>query len=168
VTLPQTAALAVLVTVAGTWDWRARRIPNWLTVSGLVAGFAFNAPLSAAKGLGVALLVYLPLYLLRAVGGGDLKLMAAMGALAGPDTWLVLFVLQAVLGGVVALALVIAKRRLRQTASNIGHILRSAPRVEAPHAQRPELDIGHEKAITMPRGTVIAVATLAYLAAQAL
>lgn len=164
----QTAALAALVTLAGVWDWRARRIPNWLTVAGLLAGVALNSPGSAAKGFGIALLVYVPLYALRAVGGGDLKLMAAMGALVGPEVWLVLFVLQAVLGGVAALVLVIAKGRLRQTFSNIGHILRSAPRAEAPYERRPELDIADEGAITMPRGTVIMVATLFYLAVQAL
>ena len=164
----QTAVLAVLVTLAGVWDWKTRRIPNWLTVTGAVAGLALNSPLSAAKGFGIALLVYLPLYLLRAVGGGDLKLMAAIGAITGPDVWLVLFVLSSVLGGLVALALVIAKGRLRQTLSNIGHILRSAPRAEAPHEQRPELDIAGEGAITLPRGTVIAVSTLFYLAVRAL
>ncbi|MEP7366763.1 MAG: A24 family peptidase [Acidobacteriota bacterium] len=164
----QTAALAALVTIAGVWDWRARRIPNWLTVAGLVAGLAANSPLSAAKGFAIALLVYVPLYILRAVGGGDLKLMAAIGVITGPEVWLVLFVIQAVLGGIVALGLVIAKGRLRQTFSNIGHILRSAPRTEAPYKRRPELDIAGEGAITMPRGTVIMVSTLFYLAGQAL
>ena len=76
--------------------------------------------------------------------------------------------LSAVLGGLVALALVIAKGRLRQTFSNIGHILQAAPRMEAPHKGRPELDIAGEGAITLPRGTVIAVSTLAYLAVLAL
>jgi len=164
----QSVALALLVSVAGAWDWRTRRIPNWLTVTGALAGIALNSPPSAAKGFGVALLVYVPLYLLRAVGGGDLKLMAAMGLLTGPDVWLVLFVLSSVLGGIVALAMVVAKGRVRQTFSNIGHILRSAPRLEPPHSQRPELDIGESAAITLPRGTVIAVSTLLYLAVQEL
>jgi len=164
----QTAVLAALVTLAGVWDWRWRRIPNWLVVAGALAGLAVNAPLSAAKGFGLALLVYLPLYLLRAVGGGDLKLMAAMGIVTGAEVWLVLFVLSAVAGGVAALALVIAKKRLRRTLANVGHILRSAPAAELPHEQRPELSIDNPEALTLPRGTVIAVTTLLYLGAQAL
>lgn len=164
----QIAVLAALVVLAGVWDWRWRRIPNWLIVAGAVGGLAVNAPMSAAKGLGIAVLVYLPLFLLRAVGGGDLKLMAAMGIITGHEVWLVLFVLSAVGGGIAALALVIAKKRLRRTLANVGHILRSAPAAELPHAQRPELNVRDPEALTIPRGTVIAVTTLLYLGARAL
>ena len=164
----QIAALALLVTLAGVWDWRWRRIPNWLVVAGAVAGLAVNSPLSAAKGFGIAVLVYLPLYLLRAVGGGDLKLMAAMGLITGHEVWLVLFVLSAVGGGLAALVLVIAKKRLRRTLSNVGHILRSAPAAELPHEKRPELSVDAPEALTLPRGMVIAVTTLLYLGTLAL
>ena len=165
-TQPQMAVLAALAVLAGAWDWKWRLIPNWLTVTGVAAGLLLHSPLAAMKGIGLALLVYLPLYLLRTAGGGDLKLMAAAGSVAGPDVWLVLFVLSAVLGGVAALILAASKRRLRRTLSNVGHILGSAVRAEAPHARRAELDIADPGALTLPRGTVIAAATLLYLGVQ--
>ena len=84
--------LEVLVIVAAIWDIRTRRIPNWLTLSGVVLGVALNTFLFeinglwfSLKGLGVAFGVYFVLYLLRAMGAGDVKLMAAVGAAAGAD-----------------------------------------------------------------------------------
>lgn len=45
----------------------------------------------AGKGLLLALAIYLPLYLIRGMGSGDVKLMAAVGALVGPGAWFQIF-----------------------------------------------------------------------------
>src|ERR1017187_945375 len=82
-------ALLVVLLAAAVFDVRYRRIPNWLTVGGVVLALAMNAvrapPLAgvgfALAGLGVAFGIYLLLYALRAMGAGDVKLMAAVGAL---------------------------------------------------------------------------------------
>lgn len=160
------AVLAAMVAVAGVWDLRWRLIPNWLTVPGVLAGFVLNPPLEAAKGLGLSLLFYVPLYLLNAAGGGDLKLMAAVGALAGPTDWMPIFVISAVMGGIAAIVLAASKGRLKKTLGNVGHILRSGAKLESPRAERPELDIAHERALTLPRGAIIAVSTLLVLLAK--
>jgi prepilin peptidase CpaA len=131
----------------------------------LALGFFLQAPFEAARGAGLALLVYLPLYALRAAGGGDLKLMAAVGAFSGPAAWVTIFVINAVMGGAAAIALALAKGRLRQTLANTAHILRSGASLSPPHREKPELDIAHRDALTLPRGAFIAAATLLYLAA---
>ena len=72
---------AVLVAmVAGILDWRYRRIPNWLTVSGLAAGVAVNTILYRWPGLKAALLgtalglgLLLPFVLVRSLGAGRLE-----------------------------------------------------------------------------------------------
>jgi len=87
--------LALLVIPAAIWDVRQRRVPNWLTLPGLLVGIGLNAFLfesaglwMALKGLGLAFLIYFPLYLLRGMGAGDVKLMAAVGAIVGrPTGW---------------------------------------------------------------------------------
>ncbi len=164
--------LLLMVSVAaGVIDLRSRRIPNWLTVPALLLGLGANVVLGGLAGLktsllgfGLALLIYLPLFLLRAMGGGDVKLMAALGAAAGPQHWLVLFVLTALLGGVVALVVVILRGALGRVLRNIVHILGSLLRGRSPHRSREELDIASPRALTMPHGAVIAVACVLYVA----
>jgi prepilin peptidase CpaA len=168
---PVAIALAALVLAAAAYDLRLRRIPNWLTLGGLIAGFALHAWLGgrreAALGFALAVAVYLPLFLLRAVGGGDLKLMAAVGALAGPPAWMVMFVLTAVLGGVAAVALLVVRGGLGRALGNVLHILGQLARFRAPHRERPELDVASPRAVTLPHGAAIAAGVLLYLAAAA-
>jgi len=163
-------ALVALVTVAALWDLRVRRIPNWLTATGVVGGLGMNFALqgwsglgSAAEGLGLALLVYVPLFLLRAMGGGDMKLMAAAGALIGPVNWLVLFLLTSMLGGIVALLLVVMKGRLWKTLHNVWLILSDMARLRLPYERNCELDATSGAGVTLAHGAVIALGTLAFL-----
>ena len=165
---PIYSGLVGLVVLAAIYDWRYRRIPNWLTIGGLIAGLVLQATLGAGwveavTAIGLALAIYVPLWLLRAVGAGDVKLMAAIGAFPGPREWLAIFLITAVLGGIVALIVVLCKRRLGQTLRNVGWILSQGVRLRAPHRDRPELDVADPRAITLPRGVIIAASTLAWL-----
>lgn len=164
--------LEVLVIIAAIWDIRTRRIPNWLTLSGVVLGVALNTFLFeinglwfSLKGLGVAFAVYFVLYLLRAMGAGDVKLMAAVGAAAGAGNWLGILVLTSVAGAVAGLLLVAFKGRLRKTLGNLGIILSSLGRGRAPYKETPELDVSSDKAMRLPHGALIAIGTLGFLAA---
>jgi prepilin peptidase CpaA len=164
---------ALLVAVAGVaaiWDLRFRRIPNWLVLPALLLGFLLNGFLysgaglgRAAAGFGLALLIYLPLYTLRGMGGGDVKLMAALGAIAGWRYWLAIFILTGILGGVLAIVLTLARGRLRKTLWNVGYILSELVHFRAPHLSRAELDVQSPKAVTLPHGSVIALGVVALL-----
>src|SRR5262245_26585197 len=116
--LPAAALTAVTFTAAVT-DVRSRRIPNWITVGGFAAGLFLNVALYGLAGLkasllgfGLALLIHLPLFAFRVTGGGDVKLMAATGAILGPQEWLRLFILASIAGGVHALALIMFRRAM--------------------------------------------------------
>lgn len=161
----QAAVLAVLVAVAAVYDVRERRIPNWLCLAGFAAAFAVNLGWDLARGAGLALSVYLALFLIRAMGGGDLKLMVAAGALAGPSRWLLIFCLASILGGVVALAMIAMRRRLPGTLENIAVILGRLARGRAPHEGRPDLDVRTGAGLRLPHGVPIAVGTWLALAA---
>lgn len=166
---PANILLAALVLVAAIYDWRLRRIPNWLTFSGLAAGFAMNAWFGgireSAIGFGLAAAVYLPLFALRAIGGGDLKLMAAVGAIAGgPAAWLTIFVYTAILGGLAALVTLAVRGGMARAFANVFHILTRLARLRAPYHDREELDVSHPQARTLPHGVAIAAGALLYLA----
>jgi prepilin peptidase CpaA len=162
--------LAVLVCIAGVTDIRHRRIPNWLTLSGVCAGLALHAATAgfagfkfSAAGLSLGFGAYLVLYLLRAIGAGDVKLMAAVGAIVGPAGWLAVFVATALAGGVLALGLIVFKKRVRQTLWNSFFIVSEIAHLRAPYQRRSDLDVKDARSVNMPHGVAIAAGTAAVL-----
>ena len=84
-------ALAVAI-IAAFWDIKQRRIPNWLTYPGIGLGVVLRGLLFGWKGLGSAVTgcllvggIMFLFYAVRAMGAGDVKLMAAIGSSWGPD-----------------------------------------------------------------------------------
>src|SRR5690349_12616599 len=115
-------ALIGVTGVAALTDLYSRRIPNFLVVAGFIAGLAFNIWFAgwiglaqSLMGFGLAILIYVPLFVLRAMGGGDVKLMAAAGALVGPRDWFTLFILASIAGGVIAMGMLLARNTLGST-----------------------------------------------------
>jgi prepilin peptidase CpaA len=162
--------LALVVIVAGVFDYRFRRVPNWLTLSAALIGIGLNSFLFrtpglwlSLKGLGLALLIYVPLYFLRAVGGGDVKLMAAVGAIAGPANWLAIMVITSLFGGITAIVVVVLRHRFRRTLKNIWMILLSLAHGKKPFENNPQLDVRSEQAVRLPHAVVIAFGTIAFL-----
>jgi prepilin peptidase CpaA len=169
----QIGLLLTLVTVAAIYDLRYRRIPNWLTLPGLLLGIALNSFLAdhwldglmfSLKGLGLGFGLYFGLYALRAMGAGDVKLMAVVGAIAGWQYWLIIFVFTALLGGLLAVVFSILKKRLKTTFWNVGFILSEMKQGRPAYLGKEELDVKSNKAMRMPHGAVIAASTFLFLA----
>ena len=167
--------LVLLVVAAAAYDLRQRRVPNWLVLAGLILGIAMNTFLfetdglwSALKGAGLALLIYVPLFALRAMGAGDAKLMAAIGAITGPLNWLGIMVLTALFGGVLAIALVIGKGRVHHTLQNLKLILTSWRFHHLPYQMSPELDVSSEKGLRLPHALSILLGSLSFLVIAAI
>jgi prepilin peptidase CpaA len=115
--------------------------------------------------MGLAFLVYFPLYLLRGMGAGDVKLMAAVGALMGPANWFVIFLLSSILGGLAAVVLLLTKGRVRRTFRNVGYMLYEMAHFRPPYLRREELDLSSPQAAKMPHGVAIAMGSICFLAA---
>src|ERR1017187_896781 len=156
--------LMVMLLAAAVFDVRYRRIPNWLTVSGALLGIAMNTVIGSPEaglvfslaGLAVGFGIYTVLYALHAMGAGDLKLMAAVGALVGWERWFGIFFVTALIGGVMALILVVARGRLKKTLFNVSFILSEMKSMRPAYLANEELDVKNKKSVGLPHGAVIA------------
>jgi len=119
--MAQIAVLALGLGAAVVTDVRTRRIPNWLTGAMLGAAFGLACgggpvtPVRAVLGLIVGLVLMLPGHVIGATGAGDVKLMAATGAMVGPDVIFLAFLYSAVAGGVLAVVVALRRGRLKTT-----------------------------------------------------
>lgn len=154
------AALAAGLLLATVIDIRTRRIPNAVTgpmaLAGLglaALGFSTFSVGAAAGGLALGLALMLPGHLLGATGAGDVKLMAAVGALIGP--WLVVnaFLFTAVTGGVLAIVIALARRRLTMMLAGTARL------IAAPSDARSTLQTA-PKASRFAYGPAIALGSL--------
>ena len=154
----------ICAVVGAASDARARRIPNWLTYSSLTSGVAAHTMLGSWHGLGQALGglmvgggVFFLLFLVRGMGAGDVKLMAAVGAWAGLRQSVVLLIATALAGGVLAVFYMVFYGRVGSTVVNAGELVRFhlASGVK-PH---PELNLESKSALRMPYGLAIAAGT---------
>lgn len=159
-----------LAVVAAILDVRNHRIPNWLTYPGIVLGFALRGAMFGWKGLlgsveGLFLTggIMLVFYAVRAMGAGDVKLMAALGSIVGPSHAIVLLLATAICGGILGIVYALLRGRIGSTLKNVGSVLRF--HAWAGLQAHPELNLDNPAALRMPYGLAIALGALyAFLA----
>jgi prepilin peptidase CpaA len=146
-------------------DWRTRRIPNWLTVSGAIAGLAANVILRgwngaaiSMEGAGLALGLLLPLVLLRGLGAGDWKLMGAIGAIVGWQTMLSVLFAAVFISAVMAIFQIVAAKRVMATLRNMMTLVMGFGTFGL-HAN-PEISLDNPNLIKQPFGAAVAAATV--------
>ena len=115
-----------VASVAAVCDVRWRRIPNWLTLSAFVGGLVVQVLRSGAAGVlvalagaGLGLCVFLPFYVIHAIGAGDVKLLAAVGALVGPQTLVSVAIYAALVGGAISVYILARRGRLQFSMAEI-------------------------------------------------
>lgn len=170
-------ALVLLVIAAAVIDVQSYRIPNWLTVGGMVLGLAWNTALApdafrgflwTLAGLAVGLVAMLPFYAIKVMGAGDAKLMAMVGGFLGFPAILFAILFIFIAGGVVAVAFALSRRSAGRMASNVAEVSRNMAfglmtgvRPAVPLAAGPSIG-------KLPYGISIAIGTIAYVVAQQL
>jgi prepilin peptidase CpaA len=121
-----------LVTIAALWDLRSARIPNALTYPAVAVGLVIGlwpgiepGLLARVLGLLVAFVPALLLFAARGMGGGDVKLLAALGALLGYPLILDVLFYSVVVGSSLGLVLLVWRGRILQTLRELGWLARS-------------------------------------------
>lgn len=133
VTDPRTGVLLALLAAAAVCDYRTFRIPNWLTVGGTLFALVYNtivppawhagwtwAPAGMLLGFGAML----PMYAIGAMGAGDVKLMAMVGAFLGLAGTMQALLFSFVTGGIAALVYALRKRMMARMLANTGDVMR--------------------------------------------
>jgi prepilin peptidase CpaA len=166
------AAVVGLTVIAGLVDFRTRKIPNWLTVPAMVGGILLRSLLggwpgakSSIEGLGLALLLLLPLVLLRALGAGDWKLMGAVGAFLGPVLFLFVLFGSVMVSGLMAAVEMARTKRVKETFRNMLVLVRGFASFGL--RTNAQISLDNPRLMKLPFGVAVAVSTLAcYCAAR--
>lgn len=154
--------------IAAVTDLKSRRIPNIVTYSTIVSAILIYSLVAGWTGLAFSLkgtvcglgLLLFP-YLLGGMGAGDVKLMGAVGAVLGVDHTVYAFLVVALLGGVVSVAVLIARGESLQVAKRLWNAFCctfGGVGVAALQTDRQSL-----KQKGLPYGVVIACGTAAYM-----
>lgn len=155
----------VLAAAAGLYDWRSRRIPNWLTVPGLVAGITLHVALAgwkgglfALEGAGLALGLLLAPVLMRLLGAGDWKLMGAVGAFTGPVMFLFVLLASVLISGLVGVVHMVQMRRVKEISRNMIVLVRGFAAFGL--KPNPKVSLDNPNSLKLPYGVAVAAATV--------
>ena len=157
---------AILVSVEAGWlDWNSRRIPNWLTVPAFFLGIAVRYLIGGwrgaemgLKGTGLALIVLLPLVLIRALGAGDWKLMGSVGAFLGPRMLLFVLLASIFVSGLMAIVMMIQTKRVKETLRNMAALVHGF--LSFGLRTHPEISLENPGLLKLPFGAAVALGTV--------
>ena len=157
---------AVLVAfMGGISDVRTSRIPNWLTYSGLLLALLLRLVVlgwaglrSGVVGMLVAGILFCILFVMGAMGGGDVKLVASVGAWVGNDQVVSVLLAAALAGGLLAVIYIFFGQGLRQTFWNLLDLIRF--RLTSGMSPHPVLNVRQEGTLRVPFGVAVAMGTL--------
>jgi prepilin peptidase CpaA len=155
------AAASVFALVGAGYDLKSRRIPNFVTGPALLAGLLLHLTFDGWHGLLLSLAaglicgaIFLIFYLAGGMGAGDVKLITAVGCLAGLSNSAYLLILTSLAGGAMGIGLALMRGQLRSTLMNVG-ALATHHRHQGltPH---PDLNVRNAATLRLPYGLAIA------------
>jgi prepilin peptidase CpaA len=155
-------AVATACALAGSvFDVKTRRVPNFVTIPCILLGLVLHLTLGGWKQMLLSLaagticgLVFLVFYLAGGMGAGDVKLIMAVGCIAGLSHIVYILTMTAIAGGVMALGLALMRGRLRETFLNVGELItHHRQKGLQPH---PDLNLSNARTLRLPYALAIA------------
>ncbi|MGE0608002.1 MAG: prepilin peptidase [Pirellulales bacterium] len=166
--------VTVTLIVAAVIDGWKLKVPNWITFPMIASGWAFSilwGEPAGWAGLGYSLLgtavglgLLLPLYAIGGMGAGDVKLLAGVGAWVGGMVTLYAFCLSAVVGGVIALAMVFYRRAWHHHKHQFFAIANEVMTVRDPNLLSATARERKPRMLLLPYGIPIAIGSIIYFA----
>jgi prepilin peptidase CpaA len=166
-------ASLICASIGAFYDLRSGRIPNRVTGPAMAAGLTMHWIASGRHGLTdsalaglIAGAIFLIFFFAGGMGGGDVKLMAAVGCISGLSHLGLIVIATAIAGGAFAIVVSLCHGRLRETLQNVGALLlHYGRRGLEPH---PDLNLANAHTLRLPfalpvaAGCLFAVCTLAW------
>lgn len=152
---------SLCATAGAVFDLRSRRIPNLLTgpsiFLGLLIHLAVGGWLAMAMSFAACLMcgaIFFVFFLVGGMGAGDIKLMAAVGSIAGFGHLTEITLATVLMGGIFAAALALYRGRLKSALTNVGELIAHHGATGLlPH---PELNVHRPGTLRLPYGMAIA------------
>jgi prepilin peptidase CpaA len=161
---------ATLIVAAAIDGWKLK-VPNWLTFPLILSGWIYCGVDAGWHGLGYSLLgtlaglaMLLPLYAIGGMGAGDVKLLAGVGAWVGTIVTLYSFCLSAVIGGVIAVAMIAWRQAWEKHQNQFWMILSEIVTIRQPERLAAIAAGRKSSMLLLPYGIPIALGTILYFA----
>lgn len=156
-------------------DYKDRRVPNWLNAAIAVTGFFAQAHWFGLSGVGAGALgllvgfaVLIVPWLMHGMGAGDVKLMMAIGVWLGPSLTAISFCAGGIVGGVIAVIMILATGRYWQARANLATIMSKMSSRETVFSEYGSAKSFGETSQLLPYGVPLTIGTLMVFFAQLL
>lgn len=161
--------VSVTLVVAAVIDGWKLKVPNWITFPMIVGGWIYGLAAAGLPGLGSSLLgtvvglgLLLPAYAIGGMGAGDVKLLAGVGAWLGTTVTFFAFCVSALVGGGIAVAMVLLRRGFRHHKAQFSVILAEIFFIRDPNTLSAIAAERKSSMLLLPYGIPIAIGTIAY------
>lgn len=162
-TIVNIALLIPLAVIIGYYDVRYRRIPNPFVLATLASGLAINFIFGGLAGLGgsvagciLAFVLMFMLHVFGAMGAGDVKLFAAIGAVTGATLVLQTFVVVILTGGLLAVVSMVRAGLVITTMHRVLQIFVGM----LPGWEMPKFAVPSDRRLTIPYGVAITIGSI--------
>lgn len=163
--------ITVVLVVAAAIDGWKLKVPNWITFPMIIGGWLYSGLGFGWEGLGwslagtaVGLALLLPAYAVGGMGAGDVKLLAGVGAWIWASATFYAFCLSAVIGGVIALGMVLYRRAWGRHRDQFWMIFLDIISVRDPNQLSAMAAERKSSMLLLPYGIPIAIGTILYFA----
>jgi prepilin peptidase CpaA len=161
--------VTITLVVAAVIDGKKLKVPNYITFPMIISGWVFNTAVLGWEGLGMSLLgtivglgLLLPAYAIGGMGAGDVKLLAGVGAWVGGTVTFYAFCVSAIIGGVIAVAMVVCRRGWTKHKNQFLMILNEIATVGSPSELATIAAERKSSMMLLPYGIPIAIGTILY------
>lgn len=166
--------VTITLVVAAVIDGLQLKVPNWITFPMIVSGWVYSATLSpfagwegliySLIGTAVGLALLMPAYAIGGMGAGDVKLLADVGAWVWGTTTFYAFAVSAIVGGIIALLMILARKSWNKHHNQFWMIWNEVLTIKNPEQLSAIAAERKSSMLLLPYGIPIAIGTIAYFA----